>query len=339
MPRRLLIVALTAVLALGAGGASGAATLDDVKARGVVACGVQAGQPGFSDVDARGEWRGFNADYCRAIATAIFADPTAVEFVPLSAKDRFAALQRGDVDVLARSTSWTMSRDTTLGLSFVGVNYYDGQAFMAKRGLGVASAFELNGTTICVQRGTTAEANLADYFAAHRMAYTPVVVSDPAAMVAAYQSGGCDVASDDATALYALRLTLAKPEDSVVLPNIVSKEPFGPVVRQGDDQWFDIVKWVHFALLDAEELGVTRANVDQLRLGDSQQIRRLLGTDGTFGADLGLTNAWAADAIRAVGNYAEIFDRNLGAGSPLKIARGLNALWTRGGIQYAPPVR
>lgn len=285
-------------------------------------------------------WRGFDVDYCRAVAAAIFDDPEAVTFVPLTTKERFEALRSGDVDMLARNTTWTMSRDTAMGLTFAGVNYYDGQGFMVPRALGLTSALELSDASICFQAGTTSELNLADYFERNNMTYDPVVFDTIDQVHAAYDSGRCDAYTSDASGLYAIRLTLSDPAAHIVLPEIISKEPLGLVVRQGDDQWFSIVKWVHFALVNAEELGVTSANVEDMKDSDNQAIRRLLGTDGTFGESIGLTNEWAAQAIESVGNYGEIFDRNVGAGSPLQIARGLNGLWTSpGGIQYAPPVR
>jgi general L-amino acid transport system substrate-binding protein len=320
-------------------GAANAATLDDVKAKGFVQCGVNTGLLGFSAPDDAGNWTGLDVDYCRAIAAAIFNDPNAVKFTPLTATERFTALQSGEVDVLSRNTTWTMARDTSLGLSFAGVSYYDGQGFMARKSLGVASALELSGAAVCVQSGTTTELNLADFFKVNKMTYNPVVFEKLPEVNAAYDSGRCDAYTTDASGLYATRLTLTNPDDHVVLPEIISKEPLGPAVRQGDDQWFNIVKWVHFALLNAEELGVTQANVDEMKAGENQDIRRLLGTDGTFGEGIGLGNDWAANLIKAVGNYGEIFDRNVGAGSKLGIARGLNALWSKGGIQYAPPVR
>jgi general L-amino acid transport system substrate-binding protein len=320
-------------------GAANAATLDDVKAKGFVQCGVNTGLLGFSAPDDAGEWTGLDVDYCRAIAAAIFNDPKAVKFTPLTATERFTALQSGEVDLLSRNTTWTMARDTSLGLSFAGVSYYDGQGFMARKSLGVASALELSGAAVCVQSGTTTELNLADFFKVNKMNYNPVVFEKLPEVNAAYDSGRCDAYTTDASGLYATRLTLTNPDDHVVLPEIISKEPLGPTVRQGDDQWFNIVKWVHFALINAEELGVTQANVDEMKAGENQDIRRLLGTDGTFGEGIGLGNDWAANLIKAVGNYGEIFDRNVGAGSKLGIARGLNALWSKGGIQYAPPVR
>ena len=339
MKGALLTIAAGAIAALAVSAAH-ATTLDDVKAKKFVQCGVNTGLLGFASTNDKGEWAGFDVDYCRAVAAAIFNDPTAVKYTPLTAKERFTALQSGEIDMLARNTTWTMSRDSSLGLVFTGVNYYDGQGFMVKKSLGVTSALELGGASVCVQTGTTTELNLADYFKRNNMQYNPVVFEKVEEVNAAYDSGRCDAYTTDASGLYSIRLTLTNPDDHMVLPEIISKEPLGPVVRQGDDQWFTVVKWVGFALLNAEELGVTSANVDEMKSSPNQEIRRLLGVDGTFGEGIGLSNDWAANAIKAVGNYGEIFDRNIGEGSPLKIARGLNALWTtKGGIQYAPPVR
>jgi general L-amino acid transport system substrate-binding protein len=316
-----------------------ATTLEDVKGRGVINCGVNADLPGFSVADESGNWSGFDVDYCRAVAAAIFGEAHAVKFVPLDAAGRFDALKNGEVDVLARNTTWTMARDTSLGLTFAGISYFDGQGFMVRKSLGIASALELSGATVCVQGGTTTELNLVDYFQRNSMNYTPVVFNTVAEVNAAYDSGRCDVYSADASALYSIRLLLTNPDDHIVLPQIISKEPLGPAVRQGDDQWFNIVKWVHFALLNAEELGISKNNVAAMADSEDQDVRRLLGADGTFGEGIGLDNTWAANAIAAVGNYGEIFDRNIGAGSDLGYARGLNALWINGGLQYAPPIR
>ncbi len=339
MITKLLPIAAVAAIGLLAGTAS-AATLDDVKAKGFVQCGVNTGLLGFGATDDAGEWRGFDVDYCRAVAVAVFNDRRAVKFTPLTAKERFTALQSGEIDMLSRNTTWTMSRDTSLGLTFVGTSYYDGQGFLVRKDLGVASALELSGASVCVQTGTTTELNLADYFKRNNMTYNPVVFEKFEEATAAYDSGRCDAYTTDASGLYSIRLTLTNPADHVVLPEIISKEPLGPVVRQGDDQWFNIVKWVHFALLNAEELGVTQRNVDDMRNSDNQEIRRLLGTDGTFGEAIGLSNDWAYNVIKALGNYSEVFERNIGIDSPLHISRGLNGLWTsKGGIQYAPPIR
>jgi general L-amino acid transport system substrate-binding protein len=316
-----------------------AETLETVKSRGVLNCGANGQLPGFGIPDAQGNWTGFDVDYCRAIAAAIFNDPTKVKFVPLTAKDRFTALQSGDVDVLARNTTWTSSRDTQLGLNATAVNYYDGQGFIVRKMLKVNSALELGDASVCVQQGTTTELNLADYFRSNRMRLKTVTFATLDEALRAYDSGRCDALTTDASGLYSVRLKLAKADDNVVLPEIISKEPLTPFVRHGDDQWFDIVRWVHFALLNAEELNVGRANVDEQLKSDNPEIRRLLGTEGNFGEQFGLTKDWAYRIIKHVGNYGEIFERNLGQGSPLKITRGLNALWTKGGIQYAPPIR
>jgi general L-amino acid transport system substrate-binding protein len=323
--------------------AAGAATLDDVKAKGFVQCGVNVGLAGFSAPDDKGEWTGLDVDFCRAVAAAVFGDGTKVKFTPLSAKERFTALQSGEVDLLARNTTWTINRDTALGLNFVGVNYYDGQGFMinSKKISGVNSALQLSGASVCVQAGTTTELNLADYFKANKMEYSPVVFEKNEEVNAAYDSGRCDVLTTDQSGLYATRLALAAPDDHVVLPEIISKEPLGPAVRQGDDQWFDIVKWTFNATLNAEELGITQANLEEMTASTNPDILRFLGkeADTKIGTDLGLGNDWAYNIVKAVGNYGESFERNVGAGSPLKIARGINALWSKGGLQYAPPVR
>jgi general L-amino acid transport system substrate-binding protein len=338
MKHRVLPIVIGAVFAFAASAAN-AATLDDVKAKGFIQCGVNTGLPGFSAPDDAGNWTGFDVDYCRAVAAAIFNDPNAVKFTPLTATERFTALQSGEIDMLSRNTTWTMARDTSLGLTFAGTSYYDGQGFMVRKSLGVSSALELSGASVCAQTGTTTELNLADFFAVNNMTYNPVLFEKKPEVDAAYDSSRCDAYTTDASGLYSTRLSLTNPDDHVVLPEIISKEPLGPVVRQGDDQWFNIVKWVHFALLNAEELGVTQANVDQMMTDENQDVRRLLGVDGTFGEGIGLGNDWAANTIKAVGNYGEIFERNVGSGSPLGIARGLNALWSKGGIQYAPPIR
>jgi general L-amino acid transport system substrate-binding protein len=315
-----------------------AATLDDVKQRGMLNCGVNSGLAGFAASDKDGNWTGFDVDFCRAVAAAIFDDAGAVAFTPLSTTDRFKALQSGDVDVLARNTTWNMSREVTLGLAFGFVNYYDGQGFMVRRADGFTSALDLSGATVCVLGGTTTESNLVNYFETNKMQLIPAVHDTTEAALAAYDAGDCDAYTGDSSALYANRLTLAEPDDNVVLPEIISKEPLGPAVRQGDDQWLNIVKWVGFALLNAEELGVTQENVDAMRSSDDPEIRLLLDTNGTLGKAMGLDSNWVVQVVKAVGNYGEIFRRNVGVDSPLQIARGLNALWTRGGIQYAPPV-
>lgn len=339
MKKTLLTGALgAAALVLGAS-ASYAATLDDIKAKGFVQCGVSQGLPGFSNADADGTWTGMDVDLCRGVAAAIFGDGSAVRFTPLSAKERFTALQSGEVDILSRNTTWTMSRDTQLGLNFAGVNYYDGQGFMIRSDMNINSALELSGASICTNTGTTTELNVADYFRANNMEYELVAFEKADEVVAAYDAGRCDVYTTDQSGLYAQRLKLTEPDAHKVLPEIISKEPLGPVVRQGDDQFFNIVKWVHFATINAEELGITQANVAEMMAGENPEAKRLLGTEGEFGTAIGLSNDWAANVIKAVGNYGEIFARNVGPDTPLAIARGVNDLWSRGGLQYAPPVR
>jgi general L-amino acid transport system substrate-binding protein len=335
-------VSLVFTLALAAGlstGAADAQTLKTVKDRGMVSCGVGQGLPGFSVPDDKGNWTGLDVDVCRAIAAAIFNDPSKVKFVPLSAKDRFTALQSGEVDLLSRNTTWTLSRDTSLGANFTGVTYYDGQGFMVKKSLKVNSALELNSASVCVQTGTTTEQNLADYFKGNNMKYEVIAFGTNDEAVKAYESGRCDVFTTDESGLYADRLKLSNPADHVVLPEIISKEPLGPMVRHGDDQWFDIVKWVLFAMVTAEEMGVTQKNVDEMAKSDKPDFKRVFGTEGNLGEQLGLTKDWVSRIVKAVGNYGESFDRNVGAGSKLGIARGLNQLWNKGGIQYAPPIR
>ncbi|RUM25240.1 amino acid ABC transporter substrate-binding protein [Rhizobium vallis] len=341
MKNTLLSAALgAAVLALGASAAS-ATTLGDVKAKGFIQCGVNTGLAGFAAPDASGNWAGFDVDFCKAVASAVFGDPTKVKFTPLSAANRFPALQSGEIDLLARNTTWSINRDTALGLNFRFVNYYDGQGFMVRKSLNVKSALELSGASVCVQSGTTTELNLADYFKANNLQYNPVVFEKLDEVNAAYDAGRCDVYTTDQSGLYSLRLTLKNPDEHTILPEIISKEPLAPAVRQGDDQWFDIVSWVGYAMINAEEFGITQANVDDMKNSPNPDIKRFLGVeaDTKIGTDLGLTNEWAYNVVKNVGNYGEVFERNIGQGSPLKIARGLNALWNKGGIQYAPPVR
>ncbi|TYO67309.1 amino acid ABC transporter substrate-binding protein [Bradyrhizobium hipponense] len=335
-------VTLALTLAFAAGltaQAADAQTLKTVKDRGMLSCGVSQGLPGFSSPDDKGNWTGLDVDVCRAIAGEIFNDPTKVKFVPLSAKDRFTALQSGEIDVLSRNTTWTISRDTSLGANFTGVTYYDGQGFMVKKSLKVNSALELNSASVCVQTGTTTEQNLADYFKANNMKYEVIAFGTNDETVKAYEAGRCDVFTTDQSGLYANRLKLANPGEHMVLPEIISKEPLGPMVRHGDDQWFDIVKWTLFALITTEELGVTAKNVDEKAKLENPELKRVLGSDGNFGEQLGLTKDWVVRIVKAVGNYGEMFDRNVGAGSPLAINRGLNNLWNKGGLQYAPPIR
>jgi len=316
-----------------------AATLDDVKAKGFVQCGISQGLPGFSNPDSDGNWVGLDVDVCRAVAAAIFGDSEAVKYTPLSSKERFTALQSGEVDVLSRNTTWTMTRDANLGLNFAGVNYYDGQGFMVRKSLGVASTLELSGAAVCTQTGTTTELNIADYFLENGMEYEVVAFEKAAEVVAAYDAGRCDVYSTDASGLYANRLRLTNPDEHMVLPEIISKEPLGPVVRQGDDQWFNIVRWSLNAMINAEEMGITSANIDSKMGGKNPGVQRFLGETGTFGEMIGVPSDWAVNIVKQVGNYGESFDKHVGPDTPLAIARGVNALWSKGGILYAAPIR
>lgn len=333
------LAALVAFAMLVVAQGASAQTLKAVKDRGMLNCGANGTLAGFGLPDAQGNWTGLDVDVCRAIAAAVLNDPKKVKFVPLSAKDRFTALQSGEVDVLVRNTTWTSSRDSSLGLSFTGVNYYDGQGFMVRKALKVNSALELNGASVCVQQGTTTELNLSDYFRAHKMQLKTVTFATANEAVKAYDAGRCDSYTTDASGLAAERLRLGNPDDHIILPEIISKEPLGPAVRQGDDQWFTVVKWVLFAMINAEELGINQKNVDEMMKSTSPDVKRFVGTEGNYGEQLGLTKDWAVRIVKAVGNYGEAFERNVGQGSPLKIARGLNRLWNQGGIQYAPPVR
>ncbi len=332
-------VSLLAVGLLCVSSAVSAQTLKTVQARGALVCGVSQGIPGFSVPDDKGNWSGLDVDLCRAIAAAIFNDVSKTRFVPLSAKDRFTALQSSEVDVLTRNSTWTLSRDASLGLNFTGVNYYDGQGFLVRKSLKVNSALELNGASVCAQTGTTNELNLADYFRANGMKYEVIAFATADEAAKAYESGRCDALTTDVSQLYAEKLKLTAPADHVILPEIISKEPLGPAVRHGDDQWFDIVKWVHFAMLDAEELGVSSKTLDEAMKSPQPEIKRLLGLEGAYGEQLGLTKDWAVRIVKQVGNYGEAFERNVGSNSKLGITRGLNRLWTKGGIQYAPPIR
>jgi general L-amino acid transport system substrate-binding protein len=329
---------LALLLAVAAQSAS-AQTLKAVKDRGMLNCGANGTLAGFGLPDAQGKWTGLDVDFCRAIAAAVLNDSEKVKYVPLSAKDRFTALQSGEVDVLARNTTWTSSRDTSLGLNFTGVNYYDGQGFMVRKALKVNSALELNGASVCVQQGTTTELNLADYFSANKMQLKSVTFATANEAVKAYDAGRCDAYTTDASALYAERLRVSDPNDHIILPEIISKEPLGPAVRHGDDQWFDIVKWTLFAMMNAEELNISSKNIDEALKSTNPEIKRFVGTEGNFGEQLGLGKDWAVRIVKQVGNYGETFERNVGLGSTLKIERGLNKLWTKGGIQYAPPIR
>jgi general L-amino acid transport system substrate-binding protein len=316
-----------------------AATLDTVKERGQLICGVNQDLAGFASPAADGRWTGFDVDFCRAVAAAIFDDPEKVAFVPLSTAERFEALASGKIDLLSRNSTWTMARETGLGLTFVGVTYYDGQGFMLPRAAGAFSSLELDGSKVCVQAETTSEANVADYFEANNMAYEVVVTASPADSLAAYREGRCGVITSDISQLYAQRLSLSDRDEHLILPDTISKEPLGPAVRQDDPAWATLVKWVHFALLGAEELGVGADTIEQALASEKPDVRRLVGKEGSFGEDMGLSNSWAVNMLRTVGNYGDIYDRNLGTGSPLGIPRGLNQLWSLGGIQYAPPIR
>ncbi len=327
-----------AALSVAAALTANAGTLDQVKARGQLICGSNPGLAGFALPNDQGVYKGLDVDECRALAAAIFNDPNKVKFLPINAKDRPTILASGEIDVLIRNTTWTLSRETG-GMFFTGINFYDGQGFMVKKKLGVNSALKLDGASVCVQQGTTTELNLADYFRAHNMKLEAVVFATDDEATKAYDTGRCDAYTTDASGLYSERLKMSNPDDNIVLPEIISKEPLGPSVRKDDVQWFEIVQWTHYALLTAEELGVTQANVDEKLKSDNPSIRRLLGVEGDFGKGLGLTNDWAYRIIKAVGNYGEIFDRNVGKDSPIKISRGLNALWNKGGLQYAPPIR
>ena len=333
-----------AVTGLAAGFAAADAhsggTLGEVQARGTLNCGVSTGLAGFSAPDSNGVWQGFDVDVCRAVAAAVLGDPMAVEFTPTTGQTRFTALASGEIDMLARNTTWTFSRDVDLRFEFAGVNYYDGQGFMVPRDLGVSSALELDGATVCIQTGTTTELNLADYFSSNNMNYEPVPVETNAEAQQQYLAGACDVYTTDASGLAATRATFEDPSAHVVLPDIISKEPLGPLVRHGDSEWGDIVRWTLNAMIAAEELGVTSANVDELAQGtENPEIDRLLGTEGALGEMLGLENDWAQRVISAVGNYGESFARNIGEGSAIGISRGLNAQYTDGGLLYAPPFR
>ena len=316
-----------------------AATLDTVKARGTLACGINPNLPGFGAPDAQGAFRGINADFCRALAAAVLGDAGKVRFVPLTATARIPSLQSGDVDVLSHNTTWTMSRDTSVGLRLVGTLYRDGQSFLVKTSSGIKSARELSGASVCAQTGSTTELNLADYFRTHRMRYEPITFGTNDEATAAFGAGRCDALTGDASALLIERRKLPVPGAFAILPEVISKEPLGPMIRKGDDGWFDVVRWTLFALINAEELGITRENADTLAQTGSPEARRLLGSEGQFGKALGLDEAWALRAIKAVGHYGEVFEANLGSGSQLRQPRGVNALWRDGGLLDAPPVR
>jgi general L-amino acid transport system substrate-binding protein len=337
LPNKLLLAALAGFLTMGTAYAEG--TLARVKQRGQLVCGTSTGIAGFSIADGQGNWSGLDVDVCRALAAAIFDDPSRIKFIPLASKDRLTALQSGEIDVLPRTTTWTLSRDAGQGLNFTAVNYYDGQGFQVRAKAGIKSVKELDGASICTVQGTTNELNLSDYFRVNKMKYEVVAFQGIDETVKAYESGRCDAISTDISQLVSYRLKMADPAEHVLLPEVISKEPIGPYVRQGDDEWFDIVRWTVFALINAEELGVTRANLAEMLKSENPEIRRLLGIEGKFGTGLGLTPDWIARIVRHVGNYGESYERNLGSGSRIGLPRGLNNLWSKGGIQFAPPVR
>jgi len=335
--RRWLALAL---LAVGLGPAvATAGTLETVRQRGTLNCGVSQGLAGFSDRDPQGNWNGFDVDFCRAVATAVLGDPAKVTFVPLSATERFEALKAGRIDVLSRNSTWTLEREVTLGLLFAGITYHDGQGFMVLRRPAVTSALELDGVAVCVQEGTTSALNVADYFRANSMKLTLHTLPTSTEAVKALEAGRCDVLTSDQSALFAERLKLAKPGEAVILPDVISKEPLGPVTRADDLRWYSIVKWINFGLVNAEELGISRATADEALRSAKPDVRRFVGAEGDLGTKLGLDNAFAIRVVKVLGNYAEIYERNVGAASRLGIPRGLNQLWSMGGILYAPPMR
>jgi general L-amino acid transport system substrate-binding protein len=317
----------------------GGSTLKQVQDKGFIQCGVSQGLPGFSNADDSGNWTGLDVDFCRAVAAAVFGDASKVKFSPLSAKQRFTALSSGEIDILSRNTTWTMTRDTQLGLNFAGVNYYDGQGMMVPTALGATSATQLDGANICTNTGTTTELNITDYFRQNNMSFNLVAFEKADEVVAAYDAGRCDVYTTDRSGLAAQRGKLTNPDAHVVLPEIISKEPLGPVVRQGDDQWFNIVRWSLNAMINAEEMGISSANVKSMASSDNPSVKRLLGSEGKFGEELGISNDWAMNIIAQVGNYGESYEKHVGENTPLKLARGVNALWSKGGIMYAPPIR
>lgn len=337
--RKLGWIAAGAVIALQAGAAQ-AATLDDIKQRGELICGVTTGLAGFAAPNDKGEWSGFDVDMCRAVAAAIFQDASKVKFVPTTAKSRFPALQSGEVDMLARNTTWTYDRDVKLGFEFVGVNFYDGQGFMVRKDLGVKSARQLDGASVCVQTGSTTELNLGDYFRTHNMKYTPVMFEKADEARVAYEQGRCDAYTTDRSGLAAQRSELAKPDDTIVLPDVISKEPLGPLVRHGDHQWGDVVRWVLNVMIIAEEKGLTSQNVDEMKASSKDlEVQRMFGMEGDYGERLGLVNDWPYHVIKLVGNYGESYDRNVGPSTAIALERGVNELWNKGGILYAPPYR
>ncbi|MGE5538707.1 MAG: amino acid ABC transporter substrate-binding protein [Gemmatimonas sp.] len=336
----LISAVAAAVIVCGTTAAQAGATFEAVKARGQVTCGVNTGLAGFAAPDDRGVWRGLDVDVCRAVAAAMFGDAGKVRYVPLTAQQRFTALQSGEIDVLSRNTTWTSQRDIELGLNFAGVDYYDGQGFLVAKKLGVNSAKELNGATVCVLAGTTTELNLTDWFRANKLQFRPVVIEKNEELAQSFFANRCDAITSDSSQLAAIRAASApNPDDYVILPDIISKEPLGPAVRHGDDQWFDVVKWALYAMIQAEEKGITSQNVDSFKDTADPEIKRMLGITPGLGKALGVGDRWAATIVRQVGNYGESFERNVGKGSKLKLERGLNALWTNGGLMYAMPIR
>ncbi|SDR44082.1 amino acid ABC transporter substrate-binding protein, PAAT family [Rhizobiales bacterium GAS191] len=336
-PHLALIAACLGITLSSSGGH--AQTLAQVKQRGQLICGSNTGQPGFALPDPQGKWIGLDVDYCRAIAAAVLGDATKVKFLPLDATSRFESLKSGAVDVLVRNTTWTLSRDSSQGLDFAATNFYDGQGFLVRKKMNIKSVRELDGASICVGQGTTTELNLADYFRTNNMKYEVVAFKTVDEVVNAYENGRCDAMTDDASGLAGSRVKLAVPDDHIILPEIISKEPLASSVRKGDSQWATIVRWVHYAMLDAEENGITSKNVDEMMKSTNPEVKRMLGVEGKFGEGLGISNDWVVNIVKQVGNYGEVFDRNVGAGSPLKLPRGLNNLWTKGGLQYGPPIR
>ena len=341
MVKKYMAAGMAAAILVGAAGTAHAGKdLDTIKARGQLICGVNTGVAGFAQTDSQGKWVGIDVDVCRAVAAALFGDSEKVKYVPTTAQQRFTALQSGEVDILSNNTTATLQRDTALGLDFGAVTYYDGQGFMVNKKLGVKSAKELNGATVCVQPGTTTELNLADYFRTNKMTFKPVVIEKVEEVRAAFFAGRCDVYTTDASGLYSTRAANApNPDDYMVLPEIISKEPLAPAVRHGDNQFADIVRWSQYAMLEAEEYGISSKTVDEMLKSENPSIKRILGVTPGMGKALGVDEAWVVNIVKQVGNYGESFDRNVGMGSPLKIDRGLNRLWTQGGIQYAPPIR
>jgi general L-amino acid transport system substrate-binding protein len=335
-----LAAALVASATIGGASVGHAATLDDVRAAGVLKCGINTGLPGFAYTDDAGNWTGFDVAFCKAVAAAALGDGNKVQFVNLTGANRFPALASGEIDVLSRNTTWTFSRDVDLGFTFVGVNYYDGQGFIGRKSLGIKSAKELDGASVCIQTGTTTELNLADFFRVNKMTYEPVPIETNEEARVAYLAERCDVYTTDASGLAATKTTFENADDHMVFPEIISKEPLGPLVRQGDDQWADIARWTLNVLINAEQYGVTQANVGQMMSGtDNPEVNRMLGNEGSLGAMLGLEKDWAANVIKSVGNYGEIFERFLGTNTALGLKRGQNALYTQGGLLYAPPMR